>query len=256
MTVIASAASVRLFMMLLMVPAADAWAADAAAAGPESVARIIVSGSGEAVAPAARANLTIGVQTQGTTAAAAGADDARLSQAVAGALRSAGLPAADLKATHLAINPQWVYVDHTHQRRRTGFQAYTTLIIDTAELDKLGAWVDAALSAGATNVSDPSFVPADDTALRRLALSRAVQNARGDAEIMASAAGGTLGALLQVDQGQGIVTPMGGLQEMVVTAARRVPAASPTNLMPGDIHVTATVTAIWRYIAGPGAPGR
>ena len=146
----------------------------------------------KAAAPAAaRATLTIGIQTQGATAAAAGADGARLAGTVTTALRSAGLPPTDLKSTHLAINPQWVYDEHTHQQRRNGFQADTTLIINTATLDKLGAWVDAALSAGATNVSDPGFAPADDNALRHLALSRAVQNARGDAEVLATAAGGS-----------------------------------------------------------------
>jgi uncharacterized protein len=252
MTAASSRVSVCLSTLLLMLPAVHA-AADTAPA--DSVAHVTVSGVGEAAAAAARATLTIGIQTQGATAAAAGADGARLAGTVTSALRTAGLPPADLKSTHLAINPQWVYDEHTHQQRRTGFQADTTLIINTAVLDKLGAWVDAALSAGATNVSDPSFAPADDTALRHLALSRAVQNARGDAEVLATAAGGSLGALLQINQGQGMGVPM-ALAEVAVTGSRRMQMASPTNIVPDEIHVTATVTGMWRYIAGPGASSR
>jgi uncharacterized protein YggE len=238
---------VCLTTLLLMFPAVHA-AADTAPV--DTVAHITVSGTGEAAAPAARATLTIGIQTQGATAAAAGADGARLAGAVTAALRTAGLPPADLKSTHLVINPQWLYDEHTHQQRRTGLQADTTLVINTAALDKLGAWVDAALSAGATNVSDPSFAPADDTALRHLALSRAVQNARADAEVLATAAGGSLGPLLQVNQGQAMGVPM-ALSEVTVTGSRRM----PTNIVPDEIHMTATVTGMWRYIAGPGAPG-
>jgi uncharacterized protein YggE len=252
MTAAFSRVSICLSTWLLMLPAVHS-AADTAPA--DSVARVTVSGVGEAAAAAARATLSIGIQTQGATAAAAGADGARLAGTVTAALRTAGLPPADLKSTHLAINPQWVYDEHTHQQRRTVFQADTTLIINTAALDKLGAWVDAALSAGATNVSDPSFAPADDTALRHLALSRAVQNARGDAEVLASAAGGSLGALLQINQGQGMGVPM-ALAEVAVTGSRRMQLASPTNIVPDEIHVTATVTGMWRYIAGPGASSR
>ena len=237
-------------LLLLMLPAVHA-ATDTSPA--DTVARITVGGTGEAAAPAARATLTIGIQTQGATAAAAGADGARLATVVSAALRTAGLPPADLKSTHLTINPQWAYDDHTHQQRRTGFQADTTLIINTALLDKLGAWVDAALSAGATNVSDPGFAPADDAALRHLALSRAVQNARGDAEVLATAAGGSLGALLQIDQGERMIRPM-AVAEMTVSGSRRLPVAPPTSIVPDEIHVTATLTGTWRYIAGPGAP--
>ena len=120
-------------------------------------------------------------------------------------------------------------------------------------LDRLGAWVDAALGAGATNVSDPTFAAADEAALRHSALNRAVQNARGDAEVMASAAGGSLGALLQIDSAQEFARPGPVMRALAVAA----PAASaaPTSIMPGDIHVTATVTGVWRYIAGPGSSG-
>jgi uncharacterized protein len=236
--------------LLLMVPALGATADTLPA---DAVAHITVSGSGEATAPAARATLSIGIQTQGATAAAAGTDGARLAAAVTAALRAAGLPPSDLKSTHLVINPQWAYDEHTRQQHRSGFQADTTLIVDTALLDKLGAWVDAALGAGATNVSDPGFAPADDTALRHLALSRAVQNARGDAEVLAMAAGGSLGALLQLSQGQGMGVPM-SVAEVTVTGSRRQALSLPTSIVPDEIHVTATVTGMWRYIAGPGAP--
>lgn len=251
MTVKASGTLHALFL-LLSLATGYAMAADAPATEPAP--RITVNGSGEAIAPAARARLTIGVQTQALTAAMAGADGARLAQGVTSALRAAGLPAADLKSTHLLINPQWIYDNQTRQRRHSGYQADTTLVIDTAALDKLGTWVDAALTAGATNVSDPTFTPADETALRRLAVSRAVQNARGDAEAMATAAGGSLGDLLQLNGGQIYGEP----GPVVRTMAMAAPAAGApaTNIVAGDIHVSATVAGVWRFLPGPGAPAR
>ncbi|HTV78915.1 MAG TPA: SIMPL domain-containing protein [Steroidobacteraceae bacterium] len=219
--------------------------------GPEGVPRIMVSDTGEATAPAARATLTIGIDVPGSTAAAAEAESARVSAAVIAALHRAGLPPSDLQSTHVSINPQWVYDERTRQQQRTGFRADSTVRVSTAGLDRLGAWVDAALGAGATTVSDPAFAPADEAALRHQALEQAVRSARGDAEVVARAAGGSLGALLQIDSGQGVVRPM----SVAVTAALRSPA-TPTHIVPDEIHVTATVTGVWRYIAGPATTGR
>jgi uncharacterized protein YggE len=230
-----------------------ATAADSAVPTAEPAPRITVTGNGEASAAAARASLVIGIQTEGATAAAAGTAGAQLTQAVLAALRAANLPATDLKSTHLLVNPEWGYDEHSHQQRRTGFQANTTLVIDTSALERLGAWVDAALGAGATTVSDPSFAPADENGLRHLALTRAIQNARGDAEAMAAAAGGTAGSLLQLASGPEAARPGPIMRAMSLSSA--VPAV-PTAIIPGDIHLSATVTGIWRYIPGPAAPAR
>jgi uncharacterized protein YggE len=252
MSIKIAAALLRLSAVLVLaLPAGITAAADTPATPAETPARITASGTGEAVAPAARATLTLGIETQAPSAAEAGAAGAKLVQSVSAALHAAGLPTTDLKATHLVINPQWVYDDHTRQRRRTGFQADSTLVIDTTTLERLGAWVDAALGAGATNVSDPSFAPADETGLRHLAVSRAVQNAHGDAEVMASAAGGTLGALLQLGVGEGFAQPVPVMRSFAVARAVDAP---PTNIVAGDIHLTATVTGVWRYLPGPAAP--
>jgi uncharacterized protein len=237
-------------LMMTLLAATVATAADAPQVDP--LQRITASGSGEASAPAARGRFSIGIESSGATGAAAGTEGARVADAVTAALHRAGLPPADLRSTHLVINPQWVYDDHTHQRRRNGFQADTTLMIDTAALDRLGAWIDVALAAGATNVSDPNFAVADEAALRHLAVTRAVQSARGDAEVMASAAGGALGALLQLSSGQGSSEPVPMMRAFA--AAASVSGAPPTNIQPGDIHMSATVTGVWRYIAGPAAP--
>ncbi|HTC44785.1 MAG TPA: SIMPL domain-containing protein [Steroidobacteraceae bacterium] len=241
-------------LMLVLLTTTAAMAADAPPTPIDPVPKITVSGAGEAIAPAARARFNIGIESSGATAAAAGTEGARIADAVTTALHRAGLPAADLKSTHLVINPQWVYDDHTHQRRRNGFQAETTLMIDTAALERLGGWIDVALGSGATNVSDPVFAPADEAALRHIAVSRAVQSARGDAEVMASAAGGALGSLLQLSSGQGAGEPVPMMRAFAAAAA--VPGAPPTNIQPGDIHVSATVTGVWRYIEGAAAPSR
>jgi uncharacterized protein YggE len=71
---------------------------------------------------------------------------------------------------------------------------------------------------------------------------------------VATAAGGALGGLLQLSSGQGSIEPVPMIRAFAAAAA--VPGAPPTNIQPGDIHVSATITGVWRYIAGPAAASR
>lgn len=222
-------------------------ASSAASPGSEPIPSIEVTGSAEVTAPAARGAFSIGIEVTRPTAAEASSETARLTQAVTAALKQAGLAGSDLKGSRLTVNPQWSYDQKTQQRHRDGFEATTTLLVDSASLEHLGSYIDAALGAGATTVSDIQYSPADADSLRRDALTRAVRNARSEAETIAAAAGGQLGALLQIgtDGASSRPRPM-GLQEVVVNAARAKGSVA-TDLMPQDIEVSASVSASWRF---------
>ena len=69
-----------------------------------------------------------------------------------------------------------------------------------------------------------------------------------DAEAMARAAGGSLGALVQLGTEQSGMRP--GVTEVSVTGslARAVPQAVATTLSPSEIEVTARVVGQWRFV--------
>jgi len=218
-------------------------------AAPAPVPQIVVAGRGEVVVPPTHGRFAIAVTTSGPTAAAAGADNARLSKAVSEALAAAGMTPAELLGTRLAVNAKWDYDDHGRRKGRPGYEATNTLRIESTRLERLGLLIDAALGAGATSVSDVAFAAHDATAARRRALALAVEDARGEAEAIARAAGGTLGDLLLVTTEQSAMAPAGG-EEMMVTAARRAlaPPPPPTSVAPGDIVIDAQVAASWGFV--------
>lgn len=76
--------------------------------------------------------------------------------------------------------------------------ARNSIRVRMSELDGVGAVIDVALDAGANRVDAVQFNAASLDDARREALAGAIERARGDAEIMARAAGGTLGALIEV----------------------------------------------------------
>jgi uncharacterized protein len=74
--------------------------------------------------------------------------------------------------------------------------------------DKAGELVSAAIAAGATGVSGPSFFVGDTEAAFADALNAAFDKAKGQATALAARAGGTLGPALTIDEGEGAtITP-------------------------------------------------
>jgi len=88
-----------------------------------------------------------------------------------------------------------------------------------------------------------SFELSDPETARRDALTLAVRNARRDAEAMAVAAGGRLGALLELSTG----SSRSGSPEPGMRAMAAEPA-SDTQIVAGQQTVTAAVTASWTFV--------
>lgn len=179
-------------------------------------------------------------------APAARTDNATTTAAVRTALLAAGLPAADIKSSQLTVGPHW------GSPQPAGFDANNRLHVDTRNLDAIGVYLDAALNAGAHEVSPVSFAADDRDEARHRALARAVAEAEGDARAMAAAAHRSLGALVALST-QGLPSD-GELTEAVVMTprfGRAVGAAPPpTAVIVPDISVTATVTGRWRVATG------
>src|SRR5215469_12403017 len=94
------------------------------------------------------------------------------------------------------VAPRWNYDQATQRQKLAGYEATTIMQIETDRLERLGAYMDAGLGAGATGVSMVSFSAKNSDEARRRALVQAVSQARTDAETVARAGGGSLGPLL------------------------------------------------------------
>lgn len=109
------------------------------------------------------------------------------------------------------------------------------------DLARVGAVIDAALGAGATNISGIRFESTRREPARLEALAKAVQAARREAEAIARAAGGRLGALLEASTaGPVLYAPRA---EMALRTM-----AADTPIAPPALEVTATVTARWAFV--------
>jgi uncharacterized protein YggE len=120
---------------------------------------------------------------------------------------------------------------------------------EVRRLESLGKVIDAAIGAGTTGVSGVQYFAANAEEARRSAMAQAVQEARTDADVLARAAGGSLGRLIAVNS-VGVSQPFPRDYNMVALTSTRAPGA-PTNITPGELNITAMVAGRWEFIPGP-----
>lgn len=221
-----------------------AYSADAGTSAPAPA--IEVSGSGEVVVDPDRATLSIVVESRATSSSDAAAQNATLTAVVTNALVMAGAVRSDLVTASYTVQPQWQYSSNSPPKR-VGYEAQNTLRITVRQLSVLGKWIDAALGAGAARVQNIEFDSSKAASARREALAQAVANAKADAETLAEAAGGKLGALQELST----VPPAGprtfGPVPAPAPLALSARGTEQTTIEPSPLHISAVVTARWSF---------
>ncbi|MEX1186262.1 MAG: SIMPL domain-containing protein [Gemmatimonadaceae bacterium] len=207
---------------------------------------ISVSAQGSTRITPDRATVQIGVQTQGPTAAAASAENARVAQRVIAAVKALGIGAEQISTVNYSVNPEYRHIEN-RRPEVIGYMVHNTVVVDVRQIEQVGRVIDASLGAGANMINSLNFYASNTEEARRVALAAAVAKARLDAEIIARAAGGTLGSLAQASVGAYMV-PMGGVVRMRATAEMAAPP--PTPVEPGSELLTVQVSTRWYFLPG------
>jgi uncharacterized protein YggE len=193
---------------------------------------ITVTGNGTVNATPDQASFAFGVTTNAATAAQALTRNASQARAIIDALKKAGVASADIQTTQVSLWPQ----TSSDGSRVTGYQASNSVQVKAA-IGKSGALVDAAVGAGANNVDGPNLDTADKSSLYDQALKRALDEAKGKAEAIATAAGLTLGSIAKVQEGGNAETPM-PLFAPAKEASGGVPIEAGTQQIQASVTVT------------------
>lgn len=193
----------------------------------EPARSITTNGSGSVATVPDRAQFSFGVQAQARTASAAlAAADGQLLRVVA-ALRQAGVAAADLQTEQISLSPRIT----EEGGQIEGYVAISTVSAQVRDLGRAGAVVDAAVGAGANQVSGPMLTRSDEQQLYRTALRAAYADARAKAQALAQATDVALGEVRAVVEGAGAPIPLGGDR-----------ASGAVLVEPGTQEIRATVT--------------
>ena len=208
--------------------------------------QISTSANGEVRYVPDRATISLGVQTRALTAAKASADNASKQRAVIDAVRALGIAADQISTVNYTLNAEQVYNPQAGDKapRITGYVATNTVRVEVKKIEQVGALIDAAIAKGANEVSSLDFHSSAPDSLRRVALADAYKQAIADAAVLAQAAGGQLGEL--IDLSTGAEGGGGPPQPMYRLAAQTV----STPISVGEATLSVGVMARWRLITG------
>ena len=205
---------------------------------------ISIGSVGEIKVSPDRANIQMSVQTRAATAAAAASENATRQKAVIDALRALGLNANQISTVGYNVMPEQRY-EQNREPVVIGYNVTNTISVDVTDLSMVGRIIDTAISKGANMITSLNFFAANTDAARRQAIALAIQRARQDAEAAASAAGGSIGGLLEVNIGAYFPPPRPVDFAVKLEAAR----AADTPINPGDQTVTVNVNTRWSFVA-------
>lgn len=208
--------------------------------------KVLVTGDSIVSAQPDTAILTVSVVTQGRRALDAQQENANKSDAVIRALKSAAGAGAEIKTSGYSLQPIRVYKE-AQPPTITGYEARNSVTVTLSDLTKVGAVIDATALAGANDVAGISFTLRKDRPARDQALADATREAVGKAQVIATALGGRIVRVVEVQE-EGIDRPRPMYDQM---QTMRVMKAESTPIEVGTLEITSRVQLIAEIEVAP-----
>lgn len=227
----------RLTVLCLVTLALMAGSILPASAQTAEPGKLQVTGSAVVLGTPDIAYITLGVETESTSAQEAARENAEHMTEIITALKELGLgdEALTTSGYNIYSTNQVVNRGSAEEATITLYRVQNSLTITTRDLEQVGEVVDRAVRAGANQVQGIRFDVEDKQALQLEALKKAVQQARSKALAMAEAAEVELGPLTLLTESYSSYAPM------VTAMAYRLDAAAVTPISPGEVEISATV---------------
>jgi uncharacterized protein len=211
-------------------------AVSAQGSGIGGLRQITVIGTGESRARPDTAIIQIGVETTGANTQEALAQNNTQAQALIDKLAELGIEKKDIQTSNFSI-----YANYENDGRTiTGYTVSNMVTVTVRQLDSAGALLDQAVAVGANRVYGINFNVAEPSALLNQARESAVANARANAELLAKAAGATVGQVLVVTENVGAASPipMPRMMDEAQAAGSAVPVQAGEQSYSAQVQVT------------------
>jgi uncharacterized protein YggE len=209
------------------------------------IPQIVVNGRGEVQVAPDRARVQVGVETQAKTALLASQESNRKQAAILTAVRALGIPAAQIQTLNYSVMPIQRYDEKTQRTLIDGYRVSNIVQIETDKIEQAGPIIDAGLTSGANRVAGLDFLVKDRTKAQELALTKAVEQARRQAEVAAKAAGGLVVELLELT-----INDFERQEPRMVMAMAKMDmadASTPTPVSEGMSTVAVSISTRWRF---------
>jgi uncharacterized protein YggE len=217
-----------------------------AAAAQPGITEITTSGTASVSLPPDTATVRAAVQTYAASANDAISQNNAIYDRIVAALAKLGIARADVALDYYNVryNPRPPVMPAAPTGEQYGYTVARTFQVTVRKIAMAGTVTDACIDAGATEINGVSFGLSDRVAARVQAITKAIADARANAETIARSAG------LRIVSIKSIAYPDNGYAEPTGMIAHVTARSSvPTNLDQGNVSETASVRVI--FLAEP-----
>lgn len=168
---------------------------------------VSVSGQGEVRAEPDRALVSLGIESRKPTLQEARGEVDEGVKAVLKLTRDLKIDSKFVRTTRVQVQPEYDWNNEGRDRRLLGYYVARQVEIDVRQLEQLGTLLEKAFAAGVNQIGDPQLDSSQRRDLERQAMSKAVADARLNAETLAKAAGSKVGAPRTISASSGVIPP-------------------------------------------------
>ncbi len=201
---------------------------------------ISVEAEGKVMATPDLARLTLEVETQAATAAAAAQDNAQQADRVLKAVKQVLGPEDKLRTQGYRLVPVYAAKDKSSPPEIKAYRAVNQLEVKVLDVARLGSVIDTALKNGASQVRGPFWGHAHQEELQRQAAVNALERARRLAEALAQAAGLKIKGVDKISTGIRFLPPRGAGETYLKAAS-----PTPTPIEVGEEEIRANIQAVF-----------
>lgn len=197
---------------------------------------VTAGGTGETAAAPDMAEMYFGATVLADDAKTALSQANDIAEKITSAVKGAGVESKDIQTANVSVYPE--QSSESEKVVITGYRANIQVRAKVRDIEAIGDVIGAASEAGANEIGGPSFMLDDDADVRNEAITLAIDDARKRAEVMAKAAGKSLGEIISVSE-TGLTTPI------YYGAERTMDSAASVAIEPGQLDITASVTVVF-----------
>lgn len=200
---------------------------------------LAVVGEGKAEAKPDTATISLGITINKTpTAQKAQEGIDSVHSAIVTALKSLNIPEADITTSGYSIQPNYSYDAST--QRIDGYNGTAQVTIKTHTLSQVDPIIGATMQAGANQVNTVAFSIDNPQELRAQARTKAIENAKAEAEKLSDELGISLGKITNIVESNGSY-PMPLYAETYAGDSIMTKSSAP-EIQPGTETFSSTVT--------------
>ncbi len=189
------------------------------------------------------AGFSTGVQTLAPTANEAIRQNNVQMAAVIAKLKKLGIADKDIQTTQINLSQSFDY--NEGRQKFNGYQAANMVNVKLRDLKKLGAFLDALASDGATNFNGPNFGVEDDKPLLAAARDKVWATATERARLFAKKAGYANVRVIRVEEGGG----NSGIMYASAANLRTMDVAEKTTpIVPGEISISSSLSFTFEMV--------